>query len=534
MEENTSCCCKSFPKVLWWLLTLLGLGLLYFLMYNANKDPIETDLSQRVMGYLEKGNMAWADINLDERGRDVLLTGVAPNEKAKNTAIKLAQKVKGVRIVEHDIFFPTEDIDLTISQKDGKIILDGKVATQKVIDSIVSTAVSRVGKENVTNNLIAKKEVKPSSLIAGLPHLLAALPDEGTLTASMNSVKYTGTVGSENDRISLIEKARMFLDPSITVVDKLEVKELKPMSLDASVEDGKMVLKGTVSSQAEMDSIVQAAEKMHKVDNQLMVSDDIQPSPWLGSISGLMALITEDGSLSVSPEGLKLTGTVDSKDKQTTLVDKAKALLASFKIPVSNGLTVVVPEPEPEPEPELVVVAAPEAEPESVKDPEPELEPVKDPESEPEPEPVVVKATPKPEPEPEPAEVKPTALEICQGELDKAMSGKSIHFNSNKAVIKQDSFPLLNNVVKVMQECQDEMAGGIRINGYTDSSGNDDYNMALSLRRAGAVRSYLIKRKVKSGLLESVGHGETNPIADNNTREGRAENRRITFIINKK
>ena len=505
MEENTSCCCKSFPKILWWLLTLLGLPLLYFLMYNANKDPIETDLSQRVTGYLEKGNMAWADINIDERGRDVLLTGVAPNEKAKNTAIKLAQKVKGVRVVEHDIFFPTEDMELNISQKDGKIILDGKVATQKVIDSIVSTAVSRVGKANVTNNLIANKEVKPSSLIAGLPHLLASLPADGTLIASMGSVEYTGTVGNEKDKTSIIEKARMFLDPSITVVDKLEVKELKPMSLNASVKDGKIVLKGTVSSQAEMDSIVKAATarigKMHKVDNQLTVSDDIQPSLWLGSISGLMALITEDGSLSASPDGLKLTGTVDSKDNQTTLVDKAKALLASFKIPVTDGLTVVVPEPEPEP----VVVQAPE------------------------PEPVVVKT-----PEPEPAVVKPAAIEVCQGELDKAMSGKSIHFSSNKAAIKQASFPLLNNVVKVMQECQDEMAGGIRINGYTDSSGNDDYNMALSLRRAGAVRNYLIKRKVKSDLLESVGHGETNPIADNNTREGRAQNRRITFIINKK
>ncbi len=512
MEENTSCCCKSFPKILWWLLTLLGLPLLYFLMFNANKDSIETDLSQRVMGYLEKGNMAWADVKLDERGRDVLLTGVAPNEKAKNTAIKLAQKVKGVRVVEHDIFFPTEDMNLKISQKDGKITLDGKVATQKVVDSIVRTAASRVGKANVTNNLIAKKEVKPSSLIAGLPHLLASLPADGTLTASMNSLEYTGTIGSEKDKIRIIEKAKIFLNPSITVVDKLVVKELKPMSLDASIKDGKIVLKGIVSSQAEMDSIVKAATArvgtVDKVDNQLTVSDDIKPSPWLDNVSGLMALMTEDGSLSASPDGLKLSGTVDSKDKQATLVDKAKTLLASFNMPVTNSLTVVVPEPDP------VAVEALESETAVVKEA---------------PKPAVVKETPKQEP----AIVKPSAVKICQGKLDKAMSGKSIHFSSNKAIIKQDSFPLLNDVVKVMQECQDEMAGGIRVNGYTDSRGNDDYNMALSLRRADAVRSYLIKRKVKSALLKSVGHGETNPIADNNTREGRAQNRRITFIINK-
>lgn len=502
MEENTSCCCKSFPKILWWLLTLLGLPLLYFLMYNANKDPIETDLSQRVMGYLEKGNMAWADINIDERGRDVLLTGVAPNEKAKNTAIKLAQKVKGVRIVESDISFPTEDMDLKISLKDGKIVLDGKVDTQKNIDSIVSTAVSRVGKANITNNLIANKEVKSSSLIVGLPHLLASVPDDGTLTASMDSVEYTGTIGSESDKARIIEKAKMFLDPSINVVDKLVVKELKPISLDASVKDGKITLKGIVSSQAEMDSIIKAATarigKTDKVDNQLTVSDDIQPSPWLGGISDLMALITEDGSLSASPDGLKLIGTVDSKSKQTTIVDKAKALLASFEIPVTNSLKVVVPEP--------VAVKVPE----------------------PKPEPVVVKVTP----EPESAVVKPSAIKICQGKLDSAMSGKSIHFASNKAVIKQQSFPLLDRIGDVMQECQDEMAGGIRVNGYTDSSGDDDYNMALSLRRAGAVRDYLIKQKVKSDLLKSVGHGETNPIADNNTHEGRAQNRRITFVIN--
>jgi OOP family OmpA-OmpF porin len=65
------------------------------------------------------------------------------------------------------------------------------------------------------------------------------------------------------------------------------------------------------------------------------------------------------------------------------------------------------------------------------------------------------------------------------------------------------------------------------IEGHTDSVGNDDYNLKLSQRRADAVRQYLLDKGVAGARLEAKGFGESQPVADNKTVEGRAQNRRV-------
>jgi outer membrane protein OmpA-like peptidoglycan-associated protein len=72
----------------------------------------------------------------------------------------------------------------------------------------------------------------------------------------------------------------------------------------------------------------------------------------------------------------------------------------------------------------------------------------------------------------------------------------------------------------------------IRLDGYTDSSGTDAYNISLSKRRAVALRDYLIKEAgVSSSKITAVGHGKADPVADNKTVEGRAKNRRVEISI---
>ena len=65
------------------------------------------------------------------------------------------------------------------------------------------------------------------------------------------------------------------------------------------------------------------------------------------------------------------------------------------------------------------------------------------------------------------------------------------------------------------------------IEGHTDSVGSDEYNMELSGRRAGAVSKYLVSKGIDSTRLQAKGLGETQPIASNDTEEGRAKNRRV-------
>jgi outer membrane protein OmpA-like peptidoglycan-associated protein len=69
------------------------------------------------------------------------------------------------------------------------------------------------------------------------------------------------------------------------------------------------------------------------------------------------------------------------------------------------------------------------------------------------------------------------------------------------------------------------------IEGNTDSVGSDQYNQRLSERRAASVKTYLVNKGVNAGILDTVGYGESRPVATNDTAEGRAKNRRVEFKV---
>ena len=73
----------------------------------------------------------------------------------------------------------------------------------------------------------------------------------------------------------------------------------------------------------------------------------------------------------------------------------------------------------------------------------------------------------------------------------------------------------------------------IKVIGHTDSKGSDAYNQALSERRASSVASYLLSQGLSPNKLTSEGRGESEPVADNATDEGRAKNRRVELHINR-
>ena len=117
---------------------------------------------------------------------------------------------------------------------------------------------------------------------------------------------------------------------------------------------------------------------------------------------------------------------------------------------------------------------------------------------------------------------------ICQNKFKEILQSEKIKFAYNKADIKSSSHNLLNSLVEVAKECPNEL---VVISGYTDSDGSESYNKRLSTNRASAVRAYLINKGIPSKRLKAIGYGESNPIADNNTIEGKAKNRRIEFNV---
>ncbi|HEX5035857.1 MAG TPA: OmpA family protein [bacterium] len=132
-----------------------------------------------------------------------------------------------------------------------------------------------------------------------------------------------------------------------------------------------------------------------------------------------------------------------------------------------------------------------------------------------------VELPPPPPPPVDTAEVKRTPERI--------VITKKIHFEFDKAVIRPISFRILDAVVDIMKQNPDIRK--VRVEGHTDSKGSDAYNIKLSQRRSNAVRDYLIAHGVEADRLVAVGYGETRPVADNGTAEGRARNRRVEFTI---
>jgi outer membrane protein OmpA-like peptidoglycan-associated protein len=118
---------------------------------------------------------------------------------------------------------------------------------------------------------------------------------------------------------------------------------------------------------------------------------------------------------------------------------------------------------------------------------------------------------------------------IVQLTCDRIEIGDSVYFDTGSDQIQERSFELLDQVAGVLGAAS--YVRRIRVEGHTDDRGDDDYNLDLSQRRAASVLTYLLTAGIEAGRLESEGLGETIPIADNDSRDGRAENRRVEFYV---
>jgi len=101
---------------------------------------------------------------------------------------------------------------------------------------------------------------------------------------------------------------------------------------------------------------------------------------------------------------------------------------------------------------------------------------------------------------------------------------RGVNFGFDSAEIDEASAGVLDVAADALQECPNV---AVRVEGNTDSIGTDAYNHGLSERRAESVRSHLIGRGVSAERLTAIGYGESQPIASNDTEEGRSLNRRV-------
>lgn len=103
-----------------------------------------------------------------------------------------------------------------------------------------------------------------------------------------------------------------------------------------------------------------------------------------------------------------------------------------------------------------------------------------------------------------------------------------VHFKTNEHELDLEDLHVLS---ALYQKMKDNNVMRIEIAAHTDNVGHDKYNMRLSQRRADAVRDYLLGEGIDPSRIVSKGYGETQPLADNNTEEGRAKNRRVEVRV---
>lgn len=136
---------------------------------------------------------------------------------------------------------------------------------------------------------------------------------------------------------------------------------------------------------------------------------------------------------------------------------------------------------------------------------------------EPAPAPVAVAPAPAPEPAPAPAPVAKTMNFSAE-----------TFFDFDKSVLKPAGKAALDSLVGDLSKVDVETLIAV---GHTDAIGSNDYNQALSIRRVESVKAYLVSKGVPADQIVTEGRGETEPVASNSTREGRAKNRRVEIEV---
>ncbi|WEK06518.1 MAG: OmpA family protein [Candidatus Devosia phytovorans] len=400
---------------------------------------------------------------------------------------------------------------------------------------------------------------------------------EGRFSLRDNVMSLTGLASSTADYRTLLD--RLADGPPqglILAMSEVRAPAAADYSWSASLLDnGVVAMSGDVPS-AEIETALLATAGPGATTSMVYASGE--PSSFATSAElglGMLTLL-QDGRVSLDDGAWTITGTPASpaarSEIETRFADQQLAAAgwsmalgepvsiaestperppatpeADSAIPEAPAVAVtrtpiVVAEPAPEvaapPAAEVAQVAAPDGVDTPVTEPEPEtlaIEPAQPVVPEPAPEAAAAPAQPEPVAAPEMAET-PTAPQpvpssdfaACAAPVAQFSARNAIFFGSGASSIAVESNAALDELAIDLAACPQAT---VHIEGHTDTDGDDMQNMALSVARAEAVVNALVQRGVAADRLYAVGYGETKPIADNATPEGKRMNRRIVVTV---
>jgi OmpA-OmpF porin, OOP family len=299
--------------------------------------------------------------------------------------------------------------------------------------------------------------------------------------ASGRDVVVGGVVESDAQLATMLEVVRanpltrrvMFDDVRVVIPVGDQVVVVEPDALIVSWDATSAVVTGTMSDEGSLSSVLATVEAVFRgVDNSGLTVRSGVPSEadWLGAALRMVTEIgrrLEIGTITVNRGVISVSGEFETRQERRDARDVAEVIVEASGLDFVSGFTVKEAPP-------------------------------------------------------------PTQEEVVelQTSLDDLIEGKVVEFELASDVLTPIGIELLDEIVAALNQFP---LVPIEIAGHADSQGDADVNMDLSIRRAQAVLTYLVDNGLDPTRFEVVGYGETQPIADNSTAEGRERNRRIEF-----
>jgi OOP family OmpA-OmpF porin len=453
----------------WWL-GLIPLAVMWGVAAWNNTLPVEADLSARSAAALKDTVLVKTRVVVE--GRDVSLAAEAFSEEGRRDAVMAVENVPGVRLVDDQTRFAPEAKPFVWSAERDvvRVTLSGSAPLPAVKGRLMEAARKDLGGVEVVDQMGLARGAPPrfEAAAALLLDQIGKLKD-GKITLSDTKVSLSGMARELGGR-EAIAAALKNLPEGFSIASN-EIKA--PPYIFQAYKDpvaATLTLTGYVPDNDVHATIATAASRKffgEKVVDNLKASIGA-PASFNG------AVIAALGALSRLS-----TGTLVVSDREVKL--SGDALHEGAAADIRAGLGKDFPKSW-QYKPEITVKPA----------------------------------------------AGPVDGTVCQQLFSELLTKGKIRFEPKRANIDPDSAALLDRLIETALRCP---TANIEVAGHTDADGEDAFNQALSEKRAQAVIDYLVKAGLPADRFTAVGYGSTQPVAGNDTDEGKAQNRRIEFLV---
>ncbi|MGQ3672857.1 OmpA family protein [Xanthobacter sp. TB0136] len=375
---------------------------------------------------------------------------------------------------------PTSPARLSLREEDGVLVYEGSVANEDSRKDLLAALVAVYGADRIRGNVSVDPNTAPAPWLANLGGQLTALKFPGLDAQFEGNHLKVNSLPAGTDREALLGALRQsFASGSVTLPAAAQPVADRPARLSLRELGNKVIFGGAVPDSASADTIKQTLADVFGAENisgDLSVDPRYQAPGWLTRLGEFLGLVKSPG-LNVVLDGSDVDiRAISPNVDRTSLLEKLKALFG-------GDVAVTLPD-----------LSSPRLSAESAL----------------------------------------SALNALQSgyrgkDVAQTLNQVAIEFETGSATVPATEREVILKAAELIKGLP--QGARVIIEGYTDNVGDAQMNLALSEQRAEAVKTIMVEAGVPAEDISATGYGDANPVDTNETPEGRAHNRRITYEI---